>query len=772
MLNRTHQSLFQNTSFPSTELARSLRALDPSDSLPQNLEQLSHLIAPITQLIPELSSYRLDSPEGQRELPRTATGLILLGSLLRASDALVSLDRPTEISERTLISEALLTEFENFKRPQRGAEAITFAQFKSLVALFQRYANDDIAVSAFTISLVYGDLFKLPHIQDKVRNVLGDALVDHEIALQAAVRDENLVKLADILPSMLLLPQEYQQRIQAEILYGANLGHLLESTTCGAALIELKRHSTEDLALVDFWLLPTLLDVLAARADHTKPETWCGSALGNGSLIEDLLIFAEHLPTLHESDVFYFFDELQQKLSEQSYYEPLMRDETLTDHDKKVIFRLARYFFWKTDNRPLDVLIEGYKQRDSGEKDNLASFFLNEGRNNNTPKPVITYFPYVFSQLYAKHLPEDVALDKTLSTLHSLLVRIEEYELHTAKSTPKTGVRTYAGQEVWFKHLRPIERVEAADAPIRLAIADTDGTPEVILEDLILARNPELRRIFLDVLKGAATSALATCRRELLNDLNSAEQQTFSFVEKHAFNEGAWYRPIHNVIVPQAMISICAHSTASRDLVLAAILHDVGYAGLKIPDTLRGTAWANKDTREAHMAASAVMSRAFLEKENFELSSERIDTLVDIIATHDNPYIGKPLEDTEALLHRDADRAFVISAVSFWKDYLAYLSDDKKLKKFADKGIELTPQRFLRLREGSFSEDALNDMAQFTTFEPMTSPRGEAIAQNQRSERLAEIPHVLAAVSPAAGAREAFEEMLRNCILRDFKIVV
>jgi HD superfamily phosphodiesterase len=136
------------------------------------------------------------------------------------------------------------------------------------------------------------------------------------------------------------------------------------------------------------------------------------------------------------------------------------------------------------------------------------------------------------------------------------------------------------------------------------------------------------------------------------------------------------------------MIEICERTGASRDLVVAAVLHDIGYAGLKIPGTLEGAKWDSKDVRETHMAAGAEMSKKYLRELQaegaLELTSERIEKLVEIIATHDNPYIGKPLNEQEALLHRDADRAFVISAVSFWKDYLAYLSDAKHTKRFAE----------------------------------------------------------------------------------------
>jgi hypothetical protein len=170
------------------------------------------------------------------------------------------------------------------------------------------------------------------------------------------------------------------------------------------------------------------------------------------------------------------------------------------------------------------------------------------------------------------------------------------------------------------------------------------------------------------------------------------------------------------------------------------------------------------------------MSRRFLndKRDSGELtiSQERIEKLVEIIATHDNPYIGKPLTEQEALLHRDADRAFVISTTSFWKDYIAYLSDKKHIKRFAEADITLTPEAFLRLRQGSFERDDSNEMARFTSYEPMTSELGKAICEGQRLRRLAEIHEVEGRLRGAAGLQEPLIEVLRASIVDDLKAVL
>ena len=760
--------------FESSKLYEALRTLNPSGRLPQSLGELSDLLVPLKALIPELAEYEQASEEAKRELPRTATGLTILGSLMRAGSVWESLKQPMLVQNRLVAGEVLLREFENFSRPQDPANRITFQQLTDIAKLFEPYATDADAIACIAISLVYGDLLKLPHIQQKLAGIVGESVVDHDLAIKEAFKSENIEKVYDVLPTLAGLPEEYQYRIQAEILHDANLGHILEASTCGVVLQDLKDASAEDPAVLDFWLLPTLLDIFGARADHTKPETWCGSVLANCNLVPAILTFADHLHMLHDTDVYTFYDAFQSTLAQSPYYKPIVNDAALNDVEKQVVFRLSRHFHWQTDSRDLDILIAEYKARPPHEKEVLERYFLNDGSNPDDPKAVITYFPYLFSQAYAKHLPEATALRHTLTSLTSLLFRIEEYEAHF-DTAPNDGMRVYAGQNVWFKTLRPMTVQDALSGGVRLAIAHNEGTPEVIPEMTILLRNPEIRKTTLETLQRATEKAFKVCQPILFDKLSPSEKEAFTFVDGHSFTDGSWYRPIHNVIVPYAMLEICNETSASSDLVLAAILHDVGYAGLKLPGTLSGSAWDTKDARESHMAASAVMSRTFLnelrDKGAVDLSDERIDKLVDIIATHDNPYIGKPLEDREALLHRDADRAFVISAVSFWKDYIAYLSDERKMPKFSDSGVVLSPQQFLKLREASFLSDESNEMSRYTTYEPMQSSKGKAIAQVQYQQRLRDIPSVLAALSPAAGNQGRLEELFTQMIIDDFNAI-
>jgi hypothetical protein len=209
-------------------------------------------------------------------------------------------------------------------------------------------------------------------------------------------------------------------------------------------------------------------------------------------------------------------------------------------------------------------------------------------------------------------------------------------------------------------------------------------------------------------------------------------------------------------------------------LVIPAIVHDVGYTAYEVPGTLQGAGWTSTPMREGHQLASKEMSRPVLTRLRDEgklaISDDTLEHILEIIATHDNPYIGTPLTDPLAKLHRDADRSFVISCVSFWKDYLAYLSDAKRMHKFASDGIRLSPDTFLRLREVGFESDPESPLEKHTSFEPMTSRTAQRILQMQRGMRREEFAQVLELLSRGDEAADRdLTEYLRERIVREFR---
>ena len=79
--------------------------------------------------------------------------------------------------------------------------------------------------------------------------------------------------------------------------------------------------------------------------------------LANCNLVPAILTFADHLHTLHDTDVYTFYDAFQSTLAQSPYYKPIVNDAALSDVEKQVVFRLSRHFHWQTDSRDLDILI-------------------------------------------------------------------------------------------------------------------------------------------------------------------------------------------------------------------------------------------------------------------------------------------------------------------------------------------------------------------------------------------------------------------------------
>lgn len=297
--------------------------------------------------------------------------------------------------------------------------------------------------------------------------------------------------------------------------------------------------------------------------------------------------------------------------------------------------------------------------------------------------------------------------------------------------------------------------------------------PEGLPESLFLVKNPLSRSTVLKALKAGASDAFGECEAMLVSQLSSEEREALRFVNAQPMSDGAWYRPIHNLVVTMAMVRICTSTGANRDLVLAAILHDVGYSGLDIPGTLEGAAWDKKDVRQAHMEAGRVMSDQYLRqrvaKGCLHLSEERIGALIEIVGTHDNPYIGKPLIDPEALLHRDADRLFVISSTSFWKDYLAHISDPLKLAEVEAANLGPTPAALLEQRRRTFERVDSETVSPNDGFEPMTTEYANRAVHAQLAARTAEIQELLPRLSENMESPDRLAAWFRQAIVDEFR---
>lgn len=163
-----------------------------------------------------------------------------------------------------------------------------------------------------------------------------------------------------------------------------------------------------------------------------------------------------------------------------------------------------------------------------------------------------------------------------------------------------------------------------------------------------------------------------------------------------------WYDPFHIPYSALFLINLCQKENLDRSVLLPALLlHDVGYSVLTAGKNENAEkvkiGIVSVEDRAAHMKAGVQITAklfAELRKRGFISETSVEKTVQDIVATHDNPYMGIPLETPLEEQHRDADRIWVVAFVSFVKDYLRYLEEEK----------ETTPQMFLMERLATFSK--------------------------------------------------------------------
>jgi hypothetical protein len=249
--------------------------------------------------------------------------------------------------------------------------------------------------------------------------------------------------------------------------------------TCAVALSGLREVVSHDPKGATFWLLPTLMDISAARANSKDPNSWTGSALFNNALTPALLTFSALLPQLGEMGEARFFDTFQETLAQRPFYQTIFSDPELSKEQKQVIFRLARYFSWETDSREVEPLVSAFKDLDENEQKQLRDYFMVSGMSSDDSKIVVTYLPYLFTQLYAKHFPLKEALSRSLESICGLLGVVKD----SKDNTHGHGMRVYAGQNLWFTDLRELgkEKLEAGPLSFKV-VSHESGTPEVRLK--------------------------------------------------------------------------------------------------------------------------------------------------------------------------------------------------------------------------------------------------------------------------------------------------
>ena len=225
--------------------------------------------------------------------------------------------------------------------------------------------------------------------------------------------------------------------------------------------------------------------------------------------------------------------------------------------------------------------------------------------------------------------------------------------------------------------------------------------------------NPKIRTELIDGMKKILSDNITAFNKKLESHLSYEEKFMFEKLNEHTINKedffqgGSWYRPMHNLLVTATMITMCNYDKMSKDpklnrrvLVPTAMFHDIGNSFMEIKQGEEAD-WENKDKRITHRLIGAEKTKEILTslvKEKKILMPENDMTEIEkLILTHDDPYLGLPLHSYPEKAHRDADRMYVPSVTSWYKDFLNY-KDDKK----DDYKRNLTPEQFLDQRIAFF----------------------------------------------------------------------
>lgn len=217
-------------------------------------------------------------------------------------------------------------------------------------------------------------------------------------------------------------------------------------------------------------------------------------------------------------------------------------------------------------------------------------------------------------------------------------------------------------------------------------------------------------QILKQLVQELAPSFINNVKKELLN----SEQKIFEQIIPYYLCGGRFYDPWHIPLSTRFMIALCQKEKLDRAVFVAAILlHDSGYSKITEENNALTKGDVSNNHRVSHMNLGQLIADELFQKNNgFGFSRAQQEKVKSLIATHDNPYIGKLLMTNNEKLLRDADRYYVLSFTSFVKDFLRYIEKDHLF----------TPEGFMKERICMFfSEPEINTFGFEQKFLPTPS---------------------------------------------------
>lgn len=125
-----------------------------------------------------------------------------------------------------------------------------------------------------------------------------------------------------------------------------------------------------------------------------------------------------------------------------------------------------------------------------------------------------------------------------------------------------------------------------------------------------------------------------------------------------------WWDPHHALFSAAFACELVAAEGLDRLVVPATLLHDAGYGA--IADKGR---WDSRESRILHQQEGTPLAARALAECGY--SPAELETAVGMVAVHDNPYLGIAIHGRDRLGVRDCDRAWVLCALSFYREVAA-----------------------------------------------------------------------------------------------------
>ncbi|KKQ01741.1 MAG: hypothetical protein US11_C0004G0011 [Candidatus Roizmanbacteria bacterium GW2011_GWA2_36_23] len=160
--------------------------------------------------------------------------------------------------------------------------------------------------------------------------------------------------------------------------------------------------------------------------------------------------------------------------------------------------------------------------------------------------------------------------------------------------------------------------------------------------------------------------------------MNSEFKGIFASLKKSAFVQllklslpfyakGRLWDSIHLLIGIEHLMTVLKNikSIKLRNILVPAfILHDIGWSKL---GNEKNTGWGSVKMRSLHMKFGAIIAKLLLSE--IKYPKKYIPEIINLVAHHDDVYLGKSPKTLEEKLLRDIDSCFIFTAPSFWKDW-------------------------------------------------------------------------------------------------------